>query len=139
MGLVGGGSTLPFTVYPFGGKYSELEAGEEGDSLAFGSKKGVVAILFLGCGRGSSSSKRRGEVGVHPRILHLLPPLHLLVARRTLPLLGHDGRNVAAKYWHERGHNMPFQGTILSFGVHKPLTPQEGPQTHMCCHIVGAT
>ena len=34
MALVGGASTLPFTNRPSGGGSSELEAREEGDSLA---------------------------------------------------------------------------------------------------------
>ena len=57
-----GASTLPFTDCPSGGASSKLEVGEGGDSPAFGSKEGVVAIFSLGCERGSSSSKRRGEV-----------------------------------------------------------------------------
>ena len=59
---VGGeASTLPFTDCPFGGTSLELEAREAGDSPAFSSKE-EVAIFSFGCERGSSSSKRRGEV-----------------------------------------------------------------------------
>ena len=61
-GVGGGASTLPFTDCPCGGRPSNLEAGEGGDSPAFGSKEGVVAILSLGYESGPSSLKERGEV-----------------------------------------------------------------------------
>ena len=46
---------------PCGGTSLELEFGEAADSQCFGSKE-EVAILPLGCERGSSSGKSKGEV-----------------------------------------------------------------------------
>ena len=52
---------LPFTNFPSRGTSSELEAGKAGDSLTVGSEE-EATMLPLGSERGSSSSKRRGEV-----------------------------------------------------------------------------
>ena len=57
----GGGVNIAFHRLPICGTSSELEAVEARDSPAFGSKDEVV-ILSRDCERGSSSSKRRGEV-----------------------------------------------------------------------------
>ena len=50
-----------FNDFPSKGKSSESEAQEAGDCPTVGSEE-EAAILPLGCERGSSSSKRRGEV-----------------------------------------------------------------------------
>ena len=59
--VYGGALTLPFIDFPSGGTSLELEVGEAGDSPTLGSKE-EVAMLPSGCKRGSSSSKRSGEV-----------------------------------------------------------------------------
>ena len=53
--------TVPFTDFPSWGTSSELEAGKAVDSPTVGSKE-EAAMLPSGSERGSSSSKRRGEV-----------------------------------------------------------------------------
>ena len=60
-GICGWALTRPFPDFPFGGTSSELEAAETGDSPAVGFED-EAAILPLSGERGSSSSKRRGEV-----------------------------------------------------------------------------
>ena len=60
-GVCGGALTLPLADFPSGGTSSELEAGEAGDSPLVGFEE-EATILPSGCERGSSSSKRRGEV-----------------------------------------------------------------------------
>ena len=77
-----GASTLPFTNCPSGGTSSMLEAGEVGDSLAFGPKE-EVAIASSGCERAYSSSKKmtqswrpRQEEILQPSSMPLPPPIH---------------------------------------------------------------
>ena len=59
--VCGGALTLPFTDFPSKGTSSEVEAGKPGDSPTVGSEE-EAAMLPSGSERGSSSSKRRGEV-----------------------------------------------------------------------------
>ena len=60
-GVCGGALTLPFIDFPSWGTSSELEAGKAGDSPTVGFEE-EAAMLPSGSKRGSSSSKRRGEV-----------------------------------------------------------------------------
>ena len=60
-GVCGGALTLPFSDFPSWGTSLELEAGKAGNSPTVGSEE-EAAMLPLGSERGSSSSKRRGEV-----------------------------------------------------------------------------
>ena len=60
-GVCGGALTLPFIDFPSRGTSSEWEAEEARDSPTIGSQE-EAAILPSGCERGSSSSKRSGEV-----------------------------------------------------------------------------
>ena len=59
-GIWGGALILPFIDFPSRVKSSELEARVAGGSPAIGSEE--AAMLPSGCERGSSTSKRRGEV-----------------------------------------------------------------------------
>ena len=88
-GVGGGASTLLFTNGQSGGVSSELDAGEARDSLAYSSKE-EVAMLSLSYERGSSTSKRRGEVdgggggqrvgGQGTRRFSSLPAKHILIS-----------------------------------------------------------
>ena len=60
-GVCGGALRSPFTDFPSGGTSSQLEAWETGDSPIVGCEE-EATMLPSGCERGSSSSKRRGEV-----------------------------------------------------------------------------
>ena len=84
----GGALTFPFTDFPSGGTCLELEAGEAGDSPIVGSEE-EAAMLPSGSEKGSSSSKRKGEVdgggdssleagarGDSPSFMQLTSPSH---------------------------------------------------------------